>query len=168
MKSSEPEYIAIGKILNTHGLKGEVVAEVATDFPERFASAAKVYVDRRPMTIERSELLHGKVILKLHGIDAVEDAEKVKGKLVEIYRSQLVPLPEGQYYHFQLIGLEVRTGQGEVLGKITEIMSTASNDIYLVTGNKREVLLPAVADFIESIDLDKGCLVIKPVKGLVD
>ncbi len=167
MKASEPEFITIGTILAPWGVKGKLKVTVATDFPQRFAASSKVYINRQPMTIDNTEWHKGKAIIKLNTIDSIEEAKKLPGQLVEIHRSQLQPLPEGQYYHFQLIGLEVRTTQGELLGNITEILSTPSNDNYVVSGAKGEILIPAVEDVIKSVDLDKERLVIEPIEGLL-
>ena len=167
MKPAEPEFITIGKILAPWGTKGKLKVEVATDFPQRFAPSSKVHINRQPMTIDRAEWRKGKAIIKLNTIHSIEDAEKLQGQLVEIHHSQLYPLPEGQYYHFQLIGLEVWTTQGELLGNITEILTTPSNDSYVVSGAKGEILIPAIEDVIKSIDLDKGYIVIEPIEGLL-
>ena len=167
MYSSEPEFIAIGKILAPWGIQGKLKVAVATDFPQRFVPSAKVYINQQPMTIESTEWHKGKAIIKLTMIDSIEDAEKLSGELVEIHHSQLHPLPEGQYYHFQLIGLAVRTTQGELLGNITEILTAPANDNYVVSGAKGEILIPAIEDVIKSIDLTKGCLVIEPIEGLL-
>ncbi|MFC1959010.1 ribosome maturation factor RimM [Chloroflexota bacterium] len=167
MKPSELEFIIIGKILSPWGVEGHLKVEVVTDFPQRFAPSSKVYINQQPATIDSAEWHKGKAVIKLNTIDNVEDAEKLQGQLVEIHYSQLQPLPEGQYYHFQLIGLEVGTTQGESLGKITEILTTSSSDTYVVNGARGEILIPAVEDVIKSIDLDKRCLVIEPIKGLL-
>ena len=168
MKPSELEFITTGKVLAPWGNKGKLKVEVATDFPQRFAPSSKIYINRQPMTIDSTSWHKGKAIIKVNTIDSIEDAEKLRGQLVEIHHSQLHTLPEGQYYHFQLIGLEVWTTQGELLGNITEILSTPSNDNYVVSGAKREILIPAIEDVIKSIDLDKGRLVIEPIEGLLN
>jgi len=168
MKPSELEFITIGTILAPWGTKGKLKVAVATDFPQRFTPSSKVYVNRQLMTIDSTEWQKGKAIIKLNTIDSINDAEKRRGQLVEIHHSQLYFLPEGYYYHFQLIELEVWTTQGELLGNITEILSTSDNDTYVVSGAKGEILIPAVEDVIKSIDLDKGCLAIEPIEGLLD
>jgi len=168
MKSPELEFITIGKILAPWGSKGKLKVAVETDFPQRFAPSSKIYINQQPMTIDSTEWHKGKAIIKLNTIDSIEDAEKLPGQLIEIHRSQLQPLPEGQYYHFQLIGLEAWTTQGELLGKITEILPTPSNDNYVVSGAKGEILIPAIEDVIKSIDLNKGCLVVEPIEGLLN
>jgi len=167
MKSSDLKFITIGRILTTWGVKGKLKVKLETDFPQRFAPSSKVYINRQPMTIDSAEWHGDKLVIKLNTIDSIEDARKLRGKTVEIHRNQVHPLPEGQYYYFQLIGLEVWTTQGELLGSITEIITTGSNDNYVVRGAKGEILIPAIEDVVKSIDLDKGCLVIEPIEGLL-
>ena len=168
MKSSLPEFITIGKILAPWGIKGKLKVEVVTDFPQRFTPSSKIYVDRQPVTVESTEWHKGKAIIKLDTIDSIEDAQRLRGKLIEIHHSQLQPLPEGQYYHFQLIGLEVWTTQGELLGNITEILTAESNDNYVVRGAKGEVLIPAIDDVVKSIDLARGRITIEAIEGLLN
>jgi 16S rRNA processing protein RimM len=167
MKLSEPEFIAIGKILAPWGIKGKLKVGVITDSPHRFAPYSKIYIKRQPMIIDDTEWHKGKAIIKLNTIDTIDEAQGVKGQPVEIHRSQLTPLPEGEYYHFQLIGLEVWTTQGELLGNITEILSAASNDNYVISNAKGEILIPAIEDVVKSIDLDKGRLIIEAIDGLL-
>ncbi len=167
MKSSLPEFIVIGKILAPRGIKGKLKVEVITDFPQRFAPGSTVYIDHQPVTIESTEWHKGKAIIKLETVDSVEDAQRLRGKLIEIHHSQVYPLPEGQYYHFQLIGLEVWTTQEELLGEITEILTAGGNDNYVVRGAKGEVLIPTIDDVVKSIDLNKGRIVIEPIEGLL-
>ncbi len=167
MESSDLEFITIGQILAPFGIKGKLKVRVITDFPQRFIPSSKIYINRQPVTIESTEWHKGKAIIKLNTIDSIEDAQRLRGQLIEIHHSQVYPLPEGQYYHFQLIGLEVWTTQGELLGNITEILTAASNDTYVVSGAKREILIPAIEDVVKSIDLDKGRIVIEAMEGLL-
>jgi len=167
MNLSEPEFITIGKILAPWGIKGKLKVEVVTDFPQRFAPSSKIYIKRQAMTIDSTEWHKRKAIVKLNSVDSVEQAQRLKGQPVEIHHSQLKPLPEGQYYHFQLIGLEVWTTQGELLGNITEILTAASNDNYIVSSTKGNILIPAIEDVIKSVDLDKRRLVIEAIDGLL-
>ena len=167
MKSSELEFVTIGQILAPWGVKGKLKIEVVTDFPQRFAPASKVYVNRQPMTIDSTEWHKGKLIIKLNQIDTVEAAQRLGGQPIEIHHSQLYPLPEEQYYHFQIIGLEVWTTQGELLGKVTEILTAESNDNYVVSGARGEILIPAIEDVVKSIDLARGRITIEPIEGLL-
>jgi 16S rRNA processing protein RimM len=81
--------------------------------------------------------------------------------------SQDYPLPEGQYYHDQIIGLQVKTTRGELLGTITEVLSGKSNDNYIVRGARGEILIPAIEDVVKAIDLDQGCITIEAIEGLL-
>ena len=168
MHPLEAEFVTIGEIVTTRGIEGKLQVKVQTDFPQRFDPSSTVYINQQPMTIESTEWHKGKAIIKLSTIDSIEDSEKLVGQLVEIPHNQLQPLPEGEYYHFQLIGLEVRTSQGELLGKITEILTASSNDNYVVKGDEGEILIPAIEDVVKSIDLDKGCVIIEPIEGLLN
>ena len=167
MKPSELEFIAIGQILAPWGVKGKLKVEVVTDFPERFSPQATIYINRQPMAIDSTEWHRGKAIIKLNTVDSIEEAQKLRGQPVEIPHSQLYSLPEGQYYHFQLIGLEVWTTQGELLGNITEILTAESNDNYVVKGGEGKILIPAIEDVVKSIDLNKGRVIIEAIQGLL-
>jgi 16S rRNA processing protein RimM len=168
VKSSGLEYITIGQVLASWGRKGQLRVEVITDFPHRLTPHSVVYVDRRPITIVGTNWHKGKAIIKLEGIDSVDDAEGLRGKALEIHHSQLENLPEGQYYHFQLIGLEVWTTEGERLGKVTKILSSLSNDNYVVSGEKGEILIPAIEDVVKSVDLESGKITIEAIEGLLE
>jgi 16S rRNA processing protein RimM len=168
MKASELEFITIGQILAPRGVKGKLKVKVLTDFPQRFAPAATVYVNRQPMTIDSAAWHKRQLIIKLNQIDTIDAAQRLRGQPIEIPQSQVYPLPEGQYYHFQIIGLEVWTTQGELLGKVTEILTAESNDNYVVSGARGEILIPAIEDVVESVDLDRGRITIEPIEGLLN
>ena len=157
----------MGRILAPWGIRGEVKVEVVTDFPERLAPQKVVYLNTRPLEIESCRPHKQHLVVKLATINRVEDAEKLRGQDLTIPRSELYPLPEGQYYTFQLIGLKVVTTEGETLGRITDIMATASNDVYIVEGERGEILIPAIEDVVKSIDLEKGKMVIEAIEGLL-
>ena len=167
MKSSDLEFITIGQILAPWGTKGKLKVKVVTDFPQRFALSSTVYINRQPMTIDSTEWHKGEVIIKLNAVDSIEAARQLQRQPIEIHHSQAYSLPEGQYYHFQLIGLEVWTTQGELLGNITEILTAKSNDNYVVKGNEGEILIPTIEDVVKSIDLNKGRIIIEAIPGLL-
>jgi len=168
MKLSDLEFVTIGRVLNPWGIKGKLKVEVITDFPQRFTPSSRVYINRQLMTIDSAEWRKGKAIIKLSTIDCIEAARRLQGQPIEIHHSQIYLLPEGQYYHFQLIGLEVWTTQGELVGSITEILTAKSNDNYVVKGDEGEILIPAVEDVVKSIDLNKGRIVIEAIPGLLN
>lgn len=168
MEPTDPEFIQIGEILSPLGTKGRLKVRVITDCPERFSPSSKVYINRQPMTIKSAVWQKDRVIIQLNGIDSFEDAQRLQGGLIDIHHNQLKPLPEGQYYHFQLIGLEVWTAKGELLGNISQILATSSNDVYVVKGSEDDILIPAVDDVVKSIDLEQGRVVIEDIEGLLD
>ena len=147
--------------------RGKLKVAVLTDSPERFAASSSVYVNQQSVTIETCNWHKGFAIIKLKTIDSIEDAQKLGGQPVEIHHSQLEPLPEGQYYHFQLIGLEVWTTREELLGNITDILTAQSNDIYVAHGSCGEILIPAIDDVVKSIDINTGRMVIETIDGLL-
>ena len=167
MKSPKLEFIAIGQVLAPRGVQGKIEVSLETDFPQRFNPHSKVYINRQSMTIESTEWHKGKPVIKLTAINSIKDTQKLRGQLVEIRRSQANLLPEGQYYHYQIVGLKVMTTQGELLGSITKILTGASNDNYIVNGAKGEIIIPAIEDVVKSIDLDKGCMIIETIEGLL-
>jgi len=97
----------------------------------------------------------------------VEDATELRGQFLEVPQSQIRPLPNGEYYQFQLLGLEVWTTEGELLGRIAHILPTGSNDVYVVPSKHGELLIPAIEDVVISIDLEKGRIVIELIEGLL-
>jgi len=165
--TSELEFVTIGEVVAPRGNRGQLKVKVLTDFPQRFAPNATIYVNRKPMTIDNTIWHKGMAIIEVHTIDSLEDAERLRGKMVEIPESQVKPLPEGQYYHFQLIGLEVWTTTEKLLGEITDILTAESNDNYVVSGDKGEILIPAIEDVVKSVDLNRGRMVIEPLDGLL-
>jgi len=162
-----PESLCVGRILAPWGIRGEVKVEVLTDFPERFAPRKVVYLNTIPLEIERCRPHKQHMVVKLATIDSIEAAEKLRGQDLTIPSSELYPLPQGRYYTFQLIGLKVVTTERQTLGRITDIMSTASNDVYIVEGKRGEILIPAIEDVVKSIDLEKGKMVIEAIEGLL-
>lgn len=139
-----------------------------TDFPDRFSPQQEVCFEGCAMTIERSSWHKGQVILKLATIDSVEAAQALSGRFLEVPLSKLHPLPPDEYYRFQLIGLDVLTTEGELLGQITKILPTGSNDVYVVPTEGGELLIPAIDDVVKSVDLGKACMVIEVIEGLLD
>lgn len=162
------DFIIIGRIVAPWRVKGEVIVEIETDFPLRFSPGEQVFVDGKPLTIVDVSRHRDRLILKFSTIDCAEDAQRLRGKFIEIPQSQARTLPESQYYYFQLIGLEVRTTGGERLGEVKEILAGESHDIYVVQGTKGEFLIPAIEDVVKSVDLERGLIKIEPIAGLLE
>ncbi len=164
----DTEFVSVGRILAPWGTKGDLKIEVMTDFPTRFAPGRRVYVDGRPLAVERSRPHKENLIVKLATIDTRKAAERLHGRLLEVTHSEVYPLPEGEYYRFELIGLEVCTTEGAPLGEIADILITGSNDVFVVRKDGNEVLIPAIEDVIKSVDIKKGRLVVELISGLLE
>jgi len=167
-ESSELDFITIGHIIAPWGFEGKVKVQIETIFPQRFSPGEKVFIDGQPVTIADASWQRDRLILKFSTIDRAEDAQRLRGKSIEIPQSQAQPLPEDQYYYFQLIGLEVRTTRGEHLGEIKEVLTGKSNDTYVVQGTKGGFLIPAIEDVVRSVDLERGFMEIEPIAGLLE
>ena len=171
----EPRYLAVGRVLRPHGVRGEVRVQVLTDFPERLEQHAVFYlahpdspedVQRRPVDSMRfhQQLL----LLKLEGCDDRNEAEELRDLLVQIPIEEAAPLEEGEYYHFQVLGVEVETESGESLGRVTEVLETGANDVYIVRGPRGEVLIPAIESVVRVLDVEAKRMVVSPLPGMLD
>ena len=165
---SSTGHITIGDMPTPWGLKGEIKIRPLTDFPERFNAGQPVYIDGTAYIIEKRTQHRGAVIIKLNGIDTPEAASRLRHKTIDIPESEIQPLPEGQYYRFDIIGLEVWTTGGELLGTLSDILTTAGNDVYVVKTGKKDILIPAIKDVVKSIDLKNQRIVIEAIEGLLD
>lgn len=156
-------YLVIARIVSPHGIRGEVKAQIITDFPERFASTSAVYVgpEHRRYELEGFRFHDDAVVLKLRGVDTLDQAERLRGQTVEVPEEEAVKLPPDHFFWHQVLGLEVVTTEGEVLGKVDEILETGSNDVYVVHGPRGEVLIPAIKQVIKSVDLAKGVMTVE-------
>jgi 16S rRNA processing protein RimM len=165
--------ITIGKARKTFGVKGEIKIEPMTDHPERFNDLRRVYLtsphgEEKACVVTSVRYMNGEPVLLLEGYDTPEKARVLNGWLVQIPREEAVPLPEGQYYWFELIGMEVESDAGEKLGTIIDIFETGSNDVYVMKAGKKEIYLPATREVIRQIDRTAKRMVIHVVEGLLD
>jgi 16S rRNA processing protein RimM len=168
MNNPEPEFIIVGTIISPWGLHGQIKVDVETDFPQRFSSSSQVFINGQARIIENAIWRKGRVIIKIEGIDTEDEAERITGAPVEIHHSQLFALDEGEYYHFQLVGLRVETTDGDFIGEISEILTMASADVYVVKGKEGDILIPAIDEIVKSVNPEQGILVIEPVDGLLN
>jgi len=170
-KPVQPHFIAIGRIGRPHGLRGEVVVHVLTDFPERFESMKEAYVghadspERRQVTGTRWH--KDRVLLSLQGCDSRTSAESLRGLLIQIPIDDARQLQDNEYYPHQLMGMDVVTVDGEELGRISDILCTNANDVYVVVGPRGQTLLPAITDVIQRVDLAEGRMIVTLIPGLV-
>ncbi len=162
------EYLEVGKIVNTHGIKGEVKIMPYTDFPELLCEFDRLFLDKKEIFIERSRVAKNMVIAKIEGIDTPEQAEKLRNKILYMHRDDL-ELDDDTYFIQDLIGIEVKdVDTGFVYGKITDVMQTSANDVYVIRGNDKEYLVPAIADVVISTDIENNLMTIRPLEGLFE
>ncbi len=164
------EYLEAGKIVNTHGIRGEVKIMPYTDVPELLCEFERLFIgkDKNEIIIERSRVAKNMVIAKLEGVDTPEQAEKLRNKILYMHRDDL-ELDEDTYFIQDLIGIEVKDADtGFVYGKITDVMQTGANDVYVIEGNGREYLVPAIADVVISTDIDENSMTIRALEGLFE
>jgi 16S rRNA processing protein RimM len=165
--------ITIGKVLKPWGVKGEIKVQPLTDFPDRFLSLRRVYLvspgGKEFACAVRSVRSHGGTpILLLEGYDTPEKSRAINNYLLKVPREEAVPLPEGQYYWFELIGMTVLSEEGERLGEITDVFATGSNDVYVMKRGSKEVYIPATKEIVKQIDRKARTMTIQVMEGLLD
>ena len=159
--------------MGTHGLKGMVrvgISGRAADLdPETFTALGEILVGEERFVVRKASRGRKHVLLGLGGVDSQEQAEALVGREVQGESWRFPELPPGEYYWFQVLGLPVvHAGNGEVLGQLAEIWPTGAHDVFVGRQGTREVLLPAVEEVIQEINLQEGCLKVWPPDGLLD
>lgn len=167
-------WIAIAVVTAPQGLRGEVRVKPLTDFPERLEDTAQVTTKiegrRRTFQVELARRhARGAYVMKFRGVDDREEAEKLRGLRLEVARDEAVPLPDGTYYVFDLVGSVVYDEGGGRLGVLTDVITTAGNDVYVVTNDEgAEILIPAVKHVVKRVDVASRVIVVDPPPGLLD
>jgi 16S rRNA processing protein RimM len=170
MAGTESRFIAVGQIIKPHGTRGEVAIDILTDDPGRFALLEQVYLNQdnpRAVRLESVRLHKGRLLLKLGGYDDRTAVEELRGEMVLIPIDEAMPLEPDQYYQDELIGLQVWTTAEEFLGEVVDILETGANDVFIVHGDRGEILLPAIADVVRLIDLEDNRMVVELIEGLI-
>lgn len=153
-----------GKIVNTHGIKGEVKIQPWADSPSFLLDFKRLFIDDVEIEISASRVHKTCVIAKLAGIDDVSAAMRLKGKTVFIHRGD-VDLPEGDFFIQDIIGATVKDEDGKELGKLTEVLDLPSSQVYVVKG-EREILIPAVPAFILDTDIENKLITVHLIEGI--
>lgn len=162
----ELPFITAGQIVNTHGIRGEVKLLPQGVDADALAGCKTFFVGGKPYDCTASRVHKGYLLLKLRGVDDMDAALAFKGKTAAVRRAD-VPLPEGEYFDEELVGLSARdAGTGEVIGKIEEVLTYPAHKIYAVRGGKDEFLIPAVPAFVAAIDVPGGTIDIHMMEGL--
>ena len=157
--------VTVGRILSPHGVRGDVKVHPLTDFPERFQSGAILWLTGRPVRVERSRWQGRIVVIKLEGIDSRETVAALRDEEL------MVPEPaelqeEGVFYHHDILGMTVRDLEGNELGSVTDIFSTGSNDVYVIEGERGQLLLPALDDVVHNVDVAGKIMTVELMEGL--
>jgi len=152
--------IRVGQVMGVFGIAGAVKVRSLTDFPERFAPGSELTLGGVSRRVEWSRQQPAGLVVKLAGLDTRTDAETLRGLFLEVPEEALRPLPEGRWYHHQLVGLAVRSAGGRDLGTLTEVITRPANDIWVARRDDREVLVPVIPDAVLSVDLSGGTVIV--------
>ena len=169
----EEELIFIGEVTKSQGTKGEMRVFHLTADPHRFKLLKEIWLIQRgcpPVSYSIQRVRYHKkfVLLKLAGFDTIDQAKQLVGAKLGIFKDKLLPLEQGAYYQFDIIGLKVYTADQRYLGKVEEIFPTGSNDVYVVRNKSQEFLIPAIKQAIKQIDLKQECMILEDLAGLID
>jgi 16S rRNA processing protein RimM len=165
-----PAFLVVGKVRRPHGVYGEVVAEIYTDFPERISPKKAIYLgEKHVKLVIASQRPHNEgLLLGIEGVTTPEQAGRYRNQILSITASDASELPEGEYYFHELLDLEVVDEAGNPLGTLTEILETGANDVYVVTdASGRELLLPAISEVVLGVDLDAKTMKVHLLPGLI-
>jgi 16S rRNA processing protein RimM len=168
------DLVVIARIVKTRGLRGEVVADLLTDFPERFEGLEDVILrpldgaGRRELKIEKFWFQKGRVILKFAGLDTIEEAEKLRDRDVCVPEEDAVELEDDEFFDWQLEGCRVETIDGNAIGEVTEVMRTGGTEILVVAGDGKEYLVPFAETICTEVDIENKIIRVDPPEGLLD
>jgi len=168
-------WLNVGKIVNTHGIRGEVRVISRTDFPEqRYRKGNRLYLflpkesEPVPLTVKSWRVHKNFDLLRFEGYDSIQDVEKFKGGMLKIPESSLDELDEGEYYFFEIIGCSVYTMEGKEIGKVKEILTPGANDVWVVDGEGGEkIYIPYIGDVVKKVDVKDKKIWIEPMEGLL-
>lgn len=164
--------IRIGKIVNTHGLKGDVKIYSYADYPERFEEIGYVYFENSDHKIKINSIKYSKgmPVLKLDGINTVEEAEKMKNKYIFIDRDNLRDMEEDEHLISDLIGFEVYDTKENFIGILKDVLQYTANDVYVIEDKvaQKEYLIPGLKRFIPEVDMENSKIIIDPIEGMIE
>ncbi|MBP1156038.1 MULTISPECIES: ribosome maturation factor RimM [unclassified Paenibacillus] len=166
----------VGKIVNTHGIRGELKIVLQTDFPEeRFTKGGKLVFfnpeqgSTFPVTVESSRFHKNMIVARFQGFNDINEVEKYKGWLLKVEEQYLSELEDEEFYYHEIIGCRVYTEEGEELGTISDILSPGANDVWVVERSKgKPLLLPYIDDVVLSVDVEQKRVMVRLMEGLLD
>ncbi len=167
------DLVAVAKITKTRGLKGEVVCDILTDFPERFDDLGDVIAvmpdgKRRELKIEHHFFQNGRVVLKISGFDSIESGDTLRGAEICVPETDAVDLDEDEFFDWQLAGCAVETIDGTPIGEVTELMRTGGTELLVVRGAAKEYLIPFATAICVEVDVENKLIKVDPPEGLLD
>ena len=167
------EYLEIGQIVGTHGVKGFMKIKPLTDDIKRFDDLKTVYVSIKKETVELEieEVRYNKnmVLLKIKGVNTIEQAESYRNFYIKVNRKDAAPLGEFEYFIVDLLECSVYTEENELLGKVDDVFPTGSNDVYVVKSEEsKQILIPAIKEVVKNVDIANRKITVKLPEGLLD
>lgn len=166
----EPSYLAVGRVLRPHGVRGELKVGMLTTHPEHLSDVETLYVGRdlRPYHPIGVRPHKNAMLIQLEGVTTREEAEAFRGALVSVSLRDAVPLETDEYYEHQIVGLQVETDTGERLGEVVETLTLpGANEVLVVHGTRGEILIPVTEEVVVGFDLDEERIVVHPLPGLL-
>jgi 16S rRNA processing protein RimM len=165
-----PEFLTVGRILRPHGVRGGVLVEAKSELIHDLSPGMDVLIgESRDAVLLKSIRQHrGQFILYFEDVSDRDSVESLRGTELAISLQDSSPLPEGSYFHWQIVGMDVESDNGEFLGKIVKILETGANDVYIISKEGSEFLIPAIEDVVLQVDLEKNLMIVHLLPGLVD
>jgi 16S rRNA processing protein RimM len=165
--------VLVGRVARAHGNRGQVIVNPETDFPEeRFrpgqALLARAGTETRRLVVTSVRFQRGRPVIGLDGVETMDDAEALAGTELRIPESELLPLPEGTFYHHDLVGCDVQRQDGTTIGRVTRVEGSAAGSLLVVQTRRGEVLIPLAADICVSIEPQHRRIVVEPPEGLLE
>ncbi|MTI69977.1 MAG: 16S rRNA processing protein RimM [Firmicutes bacterium] len=165
------EKIKIGKIINTHGIKGEIKVLPLTDDLDRFNELENFYIQGEKEKFKTEKVRYNNknnVLIKINGYDNINEVLKYKGKYILVDRKDVVDLPENSFFLFEIKGLKVYDTDNKKIGVIKDILTSSANDVYIIKDNEKEYLIPALKHIIKEVNINEGKMIIDPLEGMIE
>jgi len=167
----EKDLFPVGRVVKPHGVKGKIKVEYFGEDLNHFRLYREILIEDSAGRLQTYEILETipqppRLIIRLKGIERIEEATPLVGKEILIKRGSLPELKEGEYYWGDLLGMVVETERGKRIGRVKEVFATGANDVYVIEGKRGEILLPAIEEVIRSIDIEKGVMKVIRKEGL--
>jgi len=173
LSDTADDLVVVARVARTRGLRGEVVADLYTDFPGRFEDLEQVIAvapdgSRRSLQIEEHWFQGNRIIFKFAGYDSIDEAKQLAGFQLGIPASERIELPAGMFYEWELIGCRVEALDGTSIGVVTEVLKTGGVEVLIIAGAEREHMVPMADDICVEIDIERKIVRVDPPEGLLD